>query len=174
MCTGSWLQRPVSPLPLPPHNNPPLTCNASSLYELFFPLEGRGSHRGGNPRKMGKNYKIPLSGATPENGEKLQKNYKNCIFGVILPLFWGNFPHFRGLHRGGEFCNFSPIFRGFPPRWLPGPSKGKNNSQSSLAEPALENWVEVSKLSWLSFIAPKGICGYRSDVSSERIHIYQI
>ena len=97
----------------------------SCAYELFFPLEGPGSHRGGNPRKMGKNYKIPLPGPTPENGEKLHKNYKNCIFGVILPLFWGNFPHFRGSDRGGEFCNFSPFFGDFRPGGFPGPLRGK-------------------------------------------------
>ena len=33
------------------------------------------------------------------------------------------FPHFRGLDRGGEFCNFSPFFLDFRPLWLPGPSK---------------------------------------------------
>ena len=37
---------------------------------------------------------------------------------TILPLFWGNFPHFRGSDRGGEFGNFSPFFGDFPPRWL--------------------------------------------------------
>ena len=83
--------------------------------ELFFPLEGPESLRGGNPRKMGKNYKIPLPGSTPEIREKLQEKYKNCIFGVILPLFGGNFPHFRGSDRGGEFCNFSPFFGDFRP-----------------------------------------------------------
>ena len=67
---------------------------------LFSPLQGPESVRGGNPRKMGKNYKIPLPGPTPENGEKLPKNYKICIFGVIFPLFGANFPHFRGLDRG--------------------------------------------------------------------------
>ena len=60
--------------------------------ELFFPLEGPESLRGGNPRKMGKNYRIPLPSPSPEIREKLQNNYKICIFGVILPLFWAIFP----------------------------------------------------------------------------------
>ena len=97
--------------------------------ELFFPLEGLGSHRGGNPRKMGKNYKIPLPGPTPENGEncpkkgvKLLRKYNFCNFYVI-------FPHFRGSDRGGELCNFSPFFGDFHPGGFPGPSKGKNNLQ---------------------------------------------
>ena len=51
----------------------PVSQGALKGCELFFPLEGPGRHRGGNPRKMGKNYKIPLSGLTPENGGKLQK-----------------------------------------------------------------------------------------------------
>ena len=49
--------------------------------------------------KMGKNYTIPLPGPTPENGEKMQKNYK------IRSNFTGrtregNFvilPHFSGI-----------------------------------------------------------------------------
>ena len=56
----------------------PLFC------ELFFPLQSPGSPRGGNPRKMGKNYKIPLPSPTPGNGEKLPKITKKCIFGVFL------------------------------------------------------------------------------------------
>ena len=98
---------------------------------VVFPLRGPGKPPGGNPRKMGKKYKIPLPGATPENGEKIQKNYKNCIFGVILPLFGENFPHFSGVGpKNGEFCNFSPFFGDFRSGDFPGPSKGKNNSQA--------------------------------------------
>ena len=54
--------------------------------ELLFPLNP-GSLRGGNPRKMGKNYKIPLPSPTPEIGPK---NYDNSIFffrfGGIFPI----------------------------------------------------------------------------------------
>ena len=59
---------------------------------MFFPLQSPGSLRGGNPRKMGKNYKIPLPGPTPENGEKLPKNYHNTPntffghFSIIFPF----------------------------------------------------------------------------------------
>ena len=66
-------------------------------YELLFRLEGPGSLRGGNPRKMGKNYKIPLPGLTPEIGENwpqkgvklLQKN-NFCNFSAICPQFQGS------------------------------------------------------------------------------------
>ena len=78
-----------------------------------------------------KNYKIPLPVRPPKFTEKLQKNYKNCIFGVILPLFWGNFPHFRGWDRGGEFCNFSLFFGDFRPGGFPGPVRGKTTRNSS-------------------------------------------
>ena len=53
-------------------------CNGSSCelncwgYELFFPLEGPGSLRGGN-QKNGGNYKIPLPGPTPESRESYRK-----------------------------------------------------------------------------------------------------
>ena len=80
--------------------------NACPGLRVVFPLEGPGSHRGGNPRKMGKNYKLPLPGPTPENGENcpkkgvtLLRKYNSCSFSVILP------------------------FRGFPPRWLERPTK---------------------------------------------------
>ena len=64
---------------------------------------------------MGKNYR------------EITEKYSGNTFFVIFRYF---FPHFRGLGRGEEFCNFSPIFRGFP-RWgLPGLCKGKNNSQN--------------------------------------------
>ena len=47
--------------------------------ELFFPSQSPGSPQGGNPRKMGKNYKMLLPGPTHENGEKLpEKITKNA------------------------------------------------------------------------------------------------
>ena len=129
-----------------------------SSYELFFPLEGPGSHRCGNPRKMGKNYKIPLPGPTPENGEKLHKNYKNCIFGVILPFFGGNFPHFRGSDRGGEFCNFSPFFGDFRPGGFPSPLRGKTTRNARLKiGPRSGFWIRRS-----AFLYPRsGFMGSR-------------
>ena len=67
---------------------------------VVFPLRGPGSHRGGNPRKMGKNYKFPLPGSTPENGEncpqkgvKLLRKYNFCNFSV-------NFSPFSGVGAG--------------------------------------------------------------------------
>ena len=71
---------------------------------VVFPLRGPGpeSLRGGNPRKMGKNYKIPSPVRPPKMGKIAPKKYKNCIFGVILPLFGGNFSPFSGVGpRGG-------------------------------------------------------------------------
>ena len=57
--------------------------------ELFFPLEGQGSHRFGNDRKLGKNCKIPLPGPTPEIREKLTEKLQKLYF-------WSNFAHFSG------------------------------------------------------------------------------
>ena len=45
--------------------------------ELFFPLQSLGSPRGGNPRKMGKNYKIPLPVRHPKIGKNYRKITKN-------------------------------------------------------------------------------------------------
>ena len=86
------------------------------ICELFFPLEAPGSHRGGNPGKMGKNCKIPLPGPTPEIGENCPKKgvkwlriskYNFCNFSVILPSFGGRTGE-------GNFVIF-PIFRDFHP-----------------------------------------------------------
>ena len=56
--------------------------------ELFFPLQSPGSPRGGNPRKMGRNYDMLLPGPTPENREKLPekitKNAPKIHFFVIF------------------------------------------------------------------------------------------
>ena len=114
---------------------------------VVFPLRGTGKP----PRRK-----------SPKNGEKLQnspprsdpqkwgkncpKNYKNCIFGVILPLFWGNFPHFRGSEWGGEFCNFSPFFRDFRPGGFPGPLRGKTTRKSQCNAPSLHTVDLIS--SW--------------------------
>ena len=105
---------------------------ACKICELFCPLQSPGSPRGGNPQKMGKKYKIPLPGPTPEKGENYRKFTKKMYFRSIFCNFSVIFPHFRGLDRGGGFCIFVPIFRGFPPRGLPGLCEGKNNSQCKI------------------------------------------
>ena len=90
-------------------------CQANPC-ELFFPLQSPGSPRGGNPRKIWE--KITLnspSRSNPENGEKLLKNYKKILRKYIFCNFLVIFPHFRGLDRGGEFCNFFPFFGDFRP-----------------------------------------------------------
>ena len=76
------------------------------------------------PEKWGKITKFPSPVQPPKMGKNYRKITKNtpkidffCNFSVI-------FPHFRGLDRGGEFCNFS--------RGLPGLCKGKNNSQGNI------------------------------------------
>ena len=86
----------------------------------FSPWKAREATGVEIAEKWGKLTKFPSPGPTPENGEKcpkkgvkLLRKYSFCNFSVI-------FPHFRGSDRGGEFWRF-------PPRWLAGPSKGKNN-----------------------------------------------
>ena len=55
-------------------------------YEQFFPLRGPWEASGRKfHEKWGKIAKFP-SGPTTENGEKLQRNCKFCIFGVVSPL----------------------------------------------------------------------------------------
>ena len=97
----------------------------SRVAGCFPPYRARKSLRGRNPRKMGKNYKFPspvrppkMGKIGPQKGENFSEKYKICNFSVI-------FLHFRGSDRGGEFCNFSTFFGGFPPRRLCRPCKGE-------------------------------------------------
>ena len=55
---------------------------------------------------MGKNYKIPLPGPTPENGEKLQKNYKVVFSEWIYPFLGAFSPIFGGRTGEGNFVIF--------------------------------------------------------------------
>ena len=82
---------------------------------------------------MGNNYKIPLPGPTPEIREKLHKNYKNCVFGVIVTLFGAIFPIFEGRTGKGNFVIF-PHFSGISALVASRPSKGKNNSEKRNAK----------------------------------------
>ena len=94
---------------------------------VVFPLSP-GSPRGGNPRKMGRNYKIP----PPGPAEKVPKNYKKKVFSEYLfGIFSVIFPHFRGLDRGGEFCNFSPFFGDFRAGGFRGSVREIRRKQSS-------------------------------------------
>ena len=93
-----------------------------ALRVVFSPSRAPKSLREEFPEKWGKITKFASPVRPPENGEKLQK--KN-IFGVIVPLFWGDFPHFRGVGPGEKFSNFSPFFGDFRPRGFPGPLRGK-------------------------------------------------
>ena len=139
---------------------------------VLFPLEGPGSHRGGNTRKMGKNYKIPLPGPTPENGEKLQKNCKNCIFRSNFTPFLGQFfPIFRGRTGEGNFVIF-PHFSGIS---APGPSKGKNNSQAKRHKSDQKWPLEAPQVTfeplWLSSLldfAEKGVLSFESPFSQRK------
>ena len=94
-------------------------------YELFFPLGGpRKASERNSPKKGEKLLNSPPR-SDPRNGEKLQKNCKNCIFRVVFPLFWGNLPHFEGVGPGEKFSNFSPFFGDFRPGGFPSPLRGK-------------------------------------------------
>ena len=104
-------------------------------YELFFPLEGPKSLRAEIPEKWGKLTKFTSPVRPPKMG-KITENYKNCIFGVILPFFGGIFPtlKFGGSERGEEFSNFSPFFGDFPSGRLAGPCKGKTTRKARVLE----------------------------------------
>ena len=109
-----------------------------------FPLQSPGSPRGGNPLKIGKNYKIPLPGPTPENGEKLPKNYKKYSENTFFE-FYGNFFPIFGVWTGeGSFVTF-PIFREFPPRGFRGSVRGKTNRKESLRKHC-GDFAEVCKI----------------------------
>ena len=73
-------------------------------------LRGPGKPPGRkSPKNVEKITKLPFP--VPE----IRENYRritpqNCVFGVILPFFGGQFRHFRGSDQGGECCKFAPFF----------------------------------------------------------------
>ena len=54
-------------------------CVTLALLRVVFPLRGSREAAGRKSAKNGEKLLIPLPGPTPENGEKLQKNY-NIVF----------------------------------------------------------------------------------------------
>ena len=84
-----------------------------------------------------------------------------CNFSVI-------FPHFRGLDRGGEFCNFSPFFGDSRPGGFRGSVRGKTTRKYSTNVSAgkirkIHSSPECTKiahrLSLAIFAADEGIAG---------------
>ena len=70
-------------------------------FVVFPPYRASRSPRGGNPRKMGKNYKIPPRSNPRKIGKKLPKKLQKMYFRSIFCNFFGNFfPYFRGLDPG--------------------------------------------------------------------------
>ena len=96
-----------SEIPTHPLKRQRFACKA---YELFFPLEGAGSHQAGNPRKIEKIYKIPLPGLTPEIREKVQKITKNVFLEKCYLFFGAISPFFGGSDRGGGDFVIFPHF----------------------------------------------------------------
>ena len=102
----------------------------SKICELFFPLQSPGSPRGGNPRKKGKNLQNSPPRSNPRKWGKItEKLHKKMYFRSIFCNFSVIFPHFRGLDRGGEFCNF---FGDFRPGGFRGSVRGKTTRFSKI------------------------------------------
>ena len=104
----------ITSIEMPPF----VVCNL----RVVFPFRGPGKPPGAEiPEKWGN-----LQNSRPRSDpEKLQKNYKNCIFGLILPLFIGQFSPFSGVGPGRGICNFYAFFGDFRPNGFPGPLRGK-------------------------------------------------
>ena len=96
---------------------------------FLFPLRGPGKPPGRKSPKNGEKLQNSPPRSDPQKWGKITEKLQKAYFRSNFSPFWANFPHFRGSDRGGEFCNFFPIFRGFPPRRLSEPSKGENNPQ---------------------------------------------
>ena len=98
--------------------------------ELFSPLEGPGSLRGGNPPKMGKNYKICFPGLAAKNGEKCPKKEENYSENTILVIFLQFFRDFGGRTGEANFVIFALFFGDFRPGGFPGSVRGKTTRKA--------------------------------------------
>ena len=78
--------------------------------ELFFPLQSPWKPPGRESLKNGEKIQNPPPRSNPRKWgkitEKLQKILRKYIF-CNFPVI---FPHFRGLDRGGGFCNFCVVY----------------------------------------------------------------
>ena len=107
--------------------------NCTRFASCFSPYRAPEAPGAEIREKWGKITKFPSPLQPPKMGEKLPKNYKKMYFRSIFCNFWVIFPHFRGLDRGAEFCNFSPFFGDFRPGGFRGSVRGKTtrNTRSS-------------------------------------------
>ena len=84
------------------------------VLRVVFPLtEPRKPPGRESPKNGEKITKFPSPAQPPKMGKNYRKITKKMYFRSIVCNFSVIFPHFRGLDRGGEFCNFSP-FSGIP------------------------------------------------------------
>ena len=100
-------------------------------WRVVFPLtEPRKPPGRKSPKKWEKITKFP----SPVQPPKMGKNYQNITKKYSENAFFCNFsvvfPHFRGLDRGGEFCNFFPFFGDFRPGGFRGSVRGKTTRKS--------------------------------------------
>ena len=115
--------------------NTPPSCNLQCAMltclqpRLLFPLEA-------SRRKSLKNGEQILNSPPrfdPRKWVKITEKLQKLYFQSSFSPFLGKFPHFWGVGPGRGIWYFFPIFRGFLSGRLPGPSKGKSNSQHLLA-----------------------------------------
>ena len=99
---------------------------------VVFPLTEPRKPPGWKSPKTGKKLQKPPPLSNPRKWgkitEKLQKKLRKYIFCNFLVIF----PHFRGLDRGGEFCNFFPVFGDFHPGGFRGSVRRKTTRNSFL------------------------------------------
>ena len=76
--------------------------NNASLRDLF-PLRGPGKPPGRKSSKEGERLQNSPSRSDPQKRGKITEKLQKLHFGVnFLPLFGGNFPHFRVAEIGSE------------------------------------------------------------------------
>ena len=113
------------------HIFPLITRTCSLCCKLFFPLSGPRKALGRNPGKWIRITKFH----SPVRPRSRGKFSESTIF-VVFVFFLVS-----GVGPGREILYLFPIFRGFPPWRLPGPSKGETTRNPSAEAPYLAAMV---------------------------------
>ena len=97
----------------------------SLMLRVVLPLRRAGKPPGRKSPKNGEKLQNSPPRSDPRKWGKITEKLQKMYFRSNFTPFLGQFPHFRGSDRGGEFCNFSPFFGDFRPGGFPGPLRGK-------------------------------------------------
>ena len=102
-----------------------LSHSMALVLRVVFPLTEPRKPSGRKSPKNGKKLQNSPPRSNPRKWGKITEKLQKMYFRSIFCNFSVIFPHFRGLDRGGGFCNFFPFFGDSRPGGFRGSVRGK-------------------------------------------------